>query len=99
MEKALEKIGKEVENYKKELEAEKEAADKRKDQMMRKRQKEQHWEMLRWVVEFIENNQIEWLTRKEEKNSKEMEKWSTMAEEKIVKNFRLKKREKETTKN
>ena len=37
MEKALEKIGKEVENYKKELEAEKEAADKRKDQMMRKR--------------------------------------------------------------
>ena len=34
--------------------------------------------MLRWVVELIENNLIEWLTRKEEqmKNSKEMEKWS-----------------------
>ena len=31
MEKALEKIGKEGENYKKELEAEKEAAEKRKN--------------------------------------------------------------------
>ena len=39
------------------------------------------------------------MNRGAEKNSKEMEKWSTMAEEKIVKNFRLKKREKETTKN
>ena len=37
MERALEKIGKEVQNYKKELEAEKEATEKRKDQMMRKR--------------------------------------------------------------
>ena len=59
LEKKLEKIEKEVEKYKVEVEKE-----SREENLKKKREKEKHWEMMRWIVKFMEENREGWITRR-----------------------------------
>ena len=52
---------------------------------MKKEKLEQHWEMLRWTIEYIENNKEVWeenkLEReKHQKEQEETERWSRLGD-------------------
>ena len=79
MDQTLLKVEKEVENYKKEVEKEKMEQEMKKNRLKKKQEKEKHWEMLRWVVGFIEKNQENWERRRKEQIRK-MD-WQSMSED------------------
>ena len=54
--KKLERIEKEVINYERELKEMKENEEKKKERLARKKSKEKHFEMMKWVVKFIDEN-------------------------------------------
>ena len=61
----LETIEDEVKRYEEELKIERELARTKKEKLEKKKRKEKHWEMLRWIVSFIEENKGQWEEEKE----------------------------------
>ena len=69
-----ERIEKEVMKYKEELQKKQEEEKKKEDRMTKKRKMEQHWEMLRWLVQFMDENKYKWAEMKKERAREEEEK-------------------------
>ena len=73
-EQKLERIEKEVERYQIEIAREKEEKEKKVKKIQKKKDKEQHWAMMKWVVKFMEENKEAWnKKRAEEQAEKEFE--------------------------
>ena len=53
LEEKLEKIDAEVEKYKAELEREEQEQQEKRKRQLKKRKKEEHWRMMRWILNFI----------------------------------------------
>ena len=68
------RIEKEVMKYKEELQKKQEEEKKKEDRMTKKRKMEQHWEMLRWLVQFMDENKYKWAEMKKERAREEEEK-------------------------
>ena len=66
MERKLGKIEAEVERYHQELQAKELELKAKKDRKKRKEQKEKQWEMMRWLVSYIETNKEAWQKRRQE---------------------------------
>ena len=99
LERQLEKIEKEVEKYKAELEKIRDEKERREFQRDKKKKKEAHWEMMKWVVQFINNNKPKWeeikKQRKEgEKKEEEKLKWEELSKEEKIELIKLEKEEK-----
>ena len=89
-EEKLKKIEREVEKYKVELENAKKEDAKRAAKLEKKKRKLAHWEMMKWVISFIEENKERW-DRMKQKRRKDREEeaasneWKTKTmEEKIL---------------
>ena len=83
LENKLRKIEQEIENYKKELETIKKEKERKETKINKKKKKQEHWEMMKWLVQFIEENQEHWnRIRKEQEEDRElvleMERWENM---------------------
>ena len=78
LERKLERIELEIKNYEEELEKELvdtlEKVENKNKQLEKKRKKEQHWEMLAWIVAFIEENKSSWETGRKEREQERKEK-------------------------
>ena len=86
MEARLKKIEREVEEMKREVEKEKRAKSEKTARLEVKKRKEKHWEMLRWVVAYLDHNKGRWneLQRKrkdDEEKQKEFERWRELNQE------------------
>ena len=68
------RIEKEVMKYKEELQKKQEEEKKKEDRMTKKRKMEQHWEMLRWLVQFMDENKYKWAEMKKGRAREEEEK-------------------------
>ena len=63
----LAKIEEKVRRYEEEIVIAREAAKTRQEKLEKKRRKEKHWELLRWVVKFIEENTQQWEENKQKR--------------------------------
>ena len=104
LEMKLARIEKETDKYKKELEEEEKRNKEKSDRLVKKRKKEEHWEMLRWVVAFIDEQKENWEeTRREKLEERElaeqMEEWEKLSKtekiEKLVKEEKQKQEKEE----
>ena len=71
LENKLKRIETEVTRYEEELTQQREVAKTKKEKLERKRRKEQHWEMLKWIVAFIDENKDQWEEDKKQKKKEE----------------------------
>ena len=83
MEKKLEKIEKEVQAYMAEQEEKKRLEVEKQSRLERKRKKEQKYEMMKWIVMYIEKNKNEWGRRRKlelemRRKEEESEKWKIL---------------------
>ena len=60
LEDKLQKVEAEIESYKKELEKIEAEKEKRENKLKKKERKLKHWEMMKWIVAFIDENKEEW---------------------------------------
>ena len=58
------------EKYEEELKQERELAKTKRERLERKQRKEKYWEMLRWVVKFIDDNKEQWEEEKKMKKTR-----------------------------
>ena len=80
LEEKLAKIEKEVERYNDEMRKIEEDKEKKKQQIKKKESKQKHWEMMKWVVRFIDENKDEWsriklMRKKDMERKQEREIW------------------------
>ena len=73
LEEQLDKIETEVNKYKEELERIKERKKEKEERIKRKRKLKQHWEMLRWIVQFLGDNEKNWAEMKRTRTAEEEE--------------------------
>ena len=70
LERKLKNLEEEVSKYKEEKRKEQEERKRKEDEkatrIKRKKQKEKHWQMVRWLTQFIEENKNSWKEREEE---------------------------------
>ena len=66
LEKQLERVEQAVQKYKKEVEEEQERRKRKEDRLERAKRKKQHYEMLRWITEFIDKNSQSWKERRKQ---------------------------------
>ena len=85
----LSKVEAEVKRYKAELEREEREKQEKRDRLGKKRKKEEHWRMMRWILTFIEENK-EGLEkrRSEELAARESEEWKLMSKEQKLQKLR-----------
>ena len=79
----LKKIEKEVLEYEKELAEMKKKQEEKRDRLARKKSKEKRFEMMKWVVKFIEENKPKWEDRRKQeilqrKKNEEFDEWKTL---------------------
>ena len=89
LDKRLDEIEQKVEEYRRRKEINLRRRDKKKEEWRNKHKMivEDHWGMLRWLNQFIEENQVEWQRRKEKERQevkKEYEMWKGMSEEEMI---------------
>ena len=89
LEESLDRIEKEVKKYKEELQKMQEQEKKKEDRMIKKRRLEQHWEMLRWLVQFMDENENKWAEMKkiragEEEEKRKREEWEMMTRDQKI---------------
>ena len=60
----LKRIEEELLNHKKELEMKRKEEDARRERKTKQAEKTRRWEMLRWIVQFIEENKENWERRR-----------------------------------
>ena len=65
LEEELKKVEIEVRRYLEEKETEKQRQEQRERRKAKKWEKEKHWEMMRWITKYIEENKISWEEREE----------------------------------
>ena len=71
MERKIERIEKELADQEERRQREKDERIKKEDRLKTKKRKEQHWEMLRWIVAYLEENKAGWEeTRRKRKKMK-----------------------------
>ena len=97
LEKRLEMIRKEVENYEREQEEQRKGEEEKKRRLERSKKKAQQWEMLRWIVTFITKNEQRWEIRRkmeeerrEEEERKDYENWIKLKHDEKVSTLREK---------
>ena len=83
LEKKLRKVELEVARYREELEEKERKETQRRNQKQKKEAKEKHWEMIKWIVSFIEQNKEEWDRRRREEIAereakRKLEEWRSM---------------------
>ena len=88
-EEKLEKIEKEIDKYKKELEKAKEEETKKTEKIERKKRRQKHWDMMKWVVQFIDDNKERWdemrRRKKEDRKQQELlEDWNKKTKEEKI---------------
>ena len=93
LEKKLKRIEEEVSKYKEEMKTKETEEKTRRERLEKKKQKEKHWEMLRWVVNFIDENRNHWegekiRKRKDLEESEKREAWKHMTEEEKIEEIR-----------
>ena len=86
LEEKLSKIEKAVEEYQLELEKIEEQKKEKDQRIERKKRMEKHWEMLRWIIKFMEENDRKWkelkkLRQTEREEQEKKEKWEAMTRE------------------
>ena len=86
----LEKIELEVEKYEEELKKIKEEKQKRTSRIERKLRMERHWEMLRWIVHFMGENESKWremnmIKKKDMEQREKEEQWVQKNREERIK--------------
>ena len=86
LEAKLEKIEMAVQSYKSELENMKKSEQEKASRLERKRRLESHWEMLRWITSFMEENETKWtelkkLRRQEREEKERKEEWESRTRE------------------
>ena len=91
LEDKLDRIETEVKNYEEELEQKKHQEKIKEDRLARKRKLERHWEMLRWIVSFLDENEDKWSEMRRERAREEEEKikinnWETKTREQNLQN-------------
>ena len=90
LEDKLDKIETEISKYKAELEQRQEQERRKEDRLAKKRRLERHWEMLRWIVQFMDENEDKWAelkrirTTEEEERTKRSE-WEKKTQEQKIK--------------
>ena len=94
----LEKIEREIIKYKKELEVKRANEVIKEKRLEKKKRKLRHWEMMKWIVKFIEDNKKEWEVLKrrrkeDDENSRKRQQWLEKDKEDKIK--LLKKEEEE----
>ena len=60
LEEKLKKIEKEIEKYREELKKAGEERKKKDERINKKQRKQAHWDMMKWVVKFIDDNKVKW---------------------------------------
>ena len=77
LESKLKKIEEEVQRYneekKKRIEENRQREEERNTRLLRKKEREKHWEMIRWITQFIEENRQHWKERDENRKREEEE--------------------------
>ena len=76
-----EEIDKKIEEIDEKVRRYKEEQGKREDKLTRKKALQDHWEMMKWLVEYTKENQYQWERRREDEKSnamkeEEMMEWS-----------------------
>ena len=102
MERKLRRIEAEVERYHQELQTKELELKANKDRKKRKEQKEKQWEMMRWLVSYIETNKEAWEKRRQEEirereQQEAEEEWRLLTKEQRIE--KLKGEEAEVRKN
>ena len=100
-EEKLKKIDIEVENYKTELENAKKEEAKKAEKKEKKRRKQSHWDMMKWIVQFIDENKEKWDRIKKQKKldmklELEKEEWIKKSKEEKIKLLQAEKLKKKT---
>ena len=101
-EEKLEKIDLKVENYKTELENAKREEAKKAEKKEKKKRKQAHWDMMKWIVQFIDENKEKWDKIKKQKKldmklQTEKEEWVTKTKEEKIKLLQEEKIKKKTS--
>ena len=60
LDKKLKKIEEEISKYKEELERIRTEKIKNEERKARKKKKQEHWAMMKWIVNFIDENKENW---------------------------------------
>ena len=92
LERRLSKISEDLKRKEQEQERRRKKDEEKNNLLERKRKKLQHWEMLRWIVGYIDKNKQNWedkrieeVEKREEEEKREQEMWEKMQnEEKIA---------------
>ena len=104
LDKKLDRIEKEVARYEEELKKAREEKQKKDKRLDKKKKLEGHWEMLRWIVAFMGENESRWkeirMERERDRRMREEEeKWLEKSrEEKIRELIKCKEQEKKDAK-
>ena len=76
------------------MEIERKEARTKLERLEKKKRKEKHWEMLKWITSFIEENKVQWeedrkLERKRKEEEEKLERWRKLTEDQKIDQLRL----------